>query len=415
MPFGLGLGLGLGAHLGRALPIRAIGTKFGPNGGGSGNGYYTTDASHMAATSRLRIDMPSYDVELRWVEYWNGRINFTGNGEVDNPNAISVKAAWESAAGVNSPLYDADGVTRTKSLASGARQRFYPASRIVIPGGSLPFVRQFVSVGTSGHLWPLNRICHNSSIGESENTFGTGLGSDQTDATGTFGSATYAYGFGPCGIYGVPADGVRRKVVALFQDSIGTVSGGDGAPSYGDANGYAGWIERKIGSQIATINAARSTSRLQYVAAGMANQLALIGPYVTSAIIQLGRNDVSNNRTAAQMQADFTTIATALQGYGVNVFASTITPRPATTSNSWLDGGATLTAAFETERNAYNTWLKTLPVGIKGCFDPCAYVEDSGRPGYWVANNPAYTTDGTHLSVGAMTAAGQCLDLDVLI
>ena len=128
MNFGrMGAGFGrLGSPGGAVIPQRVIGTKFGPNGGANGTGF-AGDASHAAATSRTRIDMPAYDVELKWIEYWNGRINFAGNGEVTGPNSINVKAAWESAAGVNSPLYAADLTNRTCALSGGARQRFYPA------------------------------------------------------------------------------------------------------------------------------------------------------------------------------------------------------------------------------------------------------------------------------------------------
>lgn len=390
-------------------PTRIIGTKAGPLGGGSGTGVQG-DASHLSATSRFRIDMPAYDTVLLGVEYWNGRISFNSGGEIAGANTVNNKAAWEIASVSNTPLYEPGG-GRTGVMAGGARQIMRPASRLVLPQGTSNFVRQHVSLGATG-TWPVGRIAHNSTLGESENTFGTGAGTDQVDATGTFGSATSVYAWGPSAIYGVPADGLRRKAVALFQDSIGTVSGGDGATGYGDANGYAGWIERKIGSQIATTNAARASSRLQWVAAGFANQLAMIGPYVSSAIIQLGRNDVSNSRSLQNMKDDFATIATALQGYGVAVYASTITPKPATTANSWVDGGATLTTAEETVRNAYNTWLKTLPAGIRACFDICAYVEDGARPGYW---NASYTTDGTHLTVTAMQAAASAIDLNVLI
>lgn len=104
-------------------------------------------------------------------------------------------------------------------------------------------------------------------------------------------------------------------------------------------------------------------------------------------------------------------VAAAYQAYGVAVYASTITPKPSTTADSWVDGGATLNSTEETTRNAYNTWLKTKPSSIKACFDVCAYVEDLARPGYWLSS---YTTDGTHLSVAAMTAAGNCLDLNAL-
>lgn len=389
-----------------------IGTKFGPNGGGSGTGV-AGDATHASATSRSRIDMPNYDQILKWVEYWNGRINFAGNGEVVGPNNINVKAAVEIA-GVTTPLYAADRVTRTMALAGGARQKFYATGQIILPAGSLPFARQYVSV-IANDTWPVNRICHNTTLGESENTFGTGAGSDQCDAVGTFGSATSAYGFTPCSVVGIPADRIRRKRIGLLQDSLGTVAGVDASPGYGDANGYAGHWERAIGSQIATINAARATGRLQWVAAGFDNQLAMMGPYISSVIIELGRNDISNGRTLLQMQTDYATVATAFRNMGVAVFAQTITPKPLTTADGGLDGGSSISAPQEVIRQGYNTWLKTLPVGTTYCFDIAAAVEDPARPGYFKPNNPAYSSDLTHLLQSGMDAAVAACDISRLI
>lgn len=402
---------------GSGIPIGIIGTKFGPNGGGEGDGL-SGDASHTAETDRFRIDMPNYDVELTYIEYWNGYIKFNGAAEANGPNAILVKAAWESAAGVLTSFYDADGSTRVVTLQPGERRRLYPASKLIIPASTLPYIRNRVSVGSAGQQWPANRIAHGSlnSMGESNNQFGTGAGTDQVDATGEFGTTTNKfYAFGPCGIYGVPVDRVRRKRIALFGDSMCTVSGVDGTPNYGDTNGYAGYLERAINSNYATITAARASSRLQWVVAGMANQLALIGPYVSSAIIQLGPNDIFTGRTLLQVQTDLTTLVTALQAYGIVCYGVTVTPRPLTTSNSWVDGGATLNASAEAIRQSYNTWLKTLPIGLRGVYDVAAAVEDAGRPGYWNAANPAWTPDGTHLAQPAMTAAVSVIDLNILV
>lgn len=394
-------------------PVRIIGTKFGPNGGGEADGLLG-DASHTAGTSRFRIDMPAYDVELQWVEYWNGYISMTQAAEQQGPNAINVKSAWEAADGTNTPLYG-NGLRRQISLNPGERARFRPQQKLIVPGGTLPFARQFVSVGTAGQQWPCNRIAHNSNLGESDNVFGTGAGTDQTDATGTFGSATFTYAFGPCGIYGIPADRQRRKAVALFQDSIGTNSGDDAVGNRGDANGYMGWLERALTNQYAFINAARATSRMQWVAAGFDNQISMIAPYVTSAIIQLGVNDWSTGRTLAQMQADLATMVTALQAYGVAVFVCTTSPKVTATTNAYVDGGSAINSGPSGIGNSYNTWVRTLPLGIRGCIDVANILEDPGRPGYFLPYSPALTTDGTHYSTTAMNLAAPALDLNALV
>lgn len=391
--------------------LRAIGTKHGPLGSASGTGIQG-DASHLSATSRFRIDMPAYDVYLKFIEYPNFRISLNSAGEIPGANPIMVKAGWEpdGAGAVTAIPFQG---ARTAGILSGGRLRCDEQS-ILVPGGSKPWARQFVSVRVAGWTWPVGRIAHNTALGESENTFGTGAGTDQVDAIGTFGNQTNVYAYGPCGIYGIPANGLRQKAVALFGDSLATFSGGDGSPDYGDANGYAGYLERAINDDIATITATRASSRLQWVAAGFAGQLACIAPYVTSAVIQLGRNDVSASRTLVNMQTDFTTIATALQAYGVNVFATTITPKPSTTADSGLDGGSSINAGEEAVRVPYNAWLMTLPVGIKGCFDVATAVGDPARVGYFRPNNPAISTDLTHLTATGIALAQAVVNTSTL-
>lgn len=393
----------------------AVGTKTGPNGGGEGDGL-VGDLTHLGGTSRLRIDMPSYDVEIPGlndalvpggVEFWNGYVKYNGAAEADGPNAINVKSSWEPAgAAATIPLFA--NSNRTNALAAGARLRYSPKDKIIIPGGSLPFARQFVSVDVAGQQWPVNRIAHGTALGESDNVFGTGAGTDQCDAVGTFGNTTAAYAFGPSAIYGIPADRRRRPIVGMMQDSMGSVSGEDAGPGYGDANGFAGWLERSIGTRYAFLNSARASGRLQWVAAGFTSQLAMMAPYITHLIIQLGANDYSTGRTAVQMLADLRTITDAFAAYGVKVWACTATPKVgANTVNAYLDGGtAPASVGQNAEREAYNTALRTSysTYGISRLIDIASKVEDPARAGCFLPSNPALTTDGTHL-----TATGRAL------
>lgn len=397
----------------------AIGTKTGPNGGGEGDGLLG-DLTHLSGTSRLRIDMPSYDVEIPGindalvpggVEYWNGYIKYNGAAEANGPNAINVKAAWEPAgAAAAIPLYAAGN--RTNALAAGARLRYSPLDKIIIPSGSLPFARQFVSVDVAAQQWPSSRIAHISALGESENTFGTGAGTDQSDAVGAFGSGTASYAFGPCGIYGVPADRRRRPIIGLMQDSMGTVSGEDASPGYGDANGFAGWLERSLGTSYAVINAARASARLQWTAAGFSNQLALMAPYITHLVIQLSANDWSTARTSTQMLADLRTIIDAFTAYGVKVWVCTSTPKVTATANAYVDGGTTA-ASGNAERETYNTELRAnyRTYGAERLIDIASKVEDPARAGRFLPSTPALTTDGTHLSATGRALVQTAIDV----
>jgi len=401
-------------RLGIAPYLSAGGTKYGPNGGGDGDGLMG-DTSHRGGTSRLRIDMPAYDFTVHFVEYWNGYIPFNTSGELPGPNPVAVKAGWEpEGAGSVTPL-PFQGA-RTAWMLSGGRLRT-DKQTIVVPGGSKPYIRQYVSTLQSPWQWPVNRIAHGSvnSLGESENTFGTGAGTDQVDVTGTFGGNAAAYAFGPCAIVGVPTDGIRRRSCLLLDNSLGSVAGVDGATNYGDTNGYAGRGERALAAAgIATVNASRASSRLQWQAAGFATTLALTAPYVTSVLIGISENDWSNSRSLAQMQADLATLVTAFQAYGVQVHVMTSSPKVTATTNAYLDGGSAINSGLSAVANSYNAWLRTRPLGIAAVHDVAAALEDPARPGYFLPSNPALTTDGTHYTATGMALAVAAINTNLI-
>lgn len=94
----------------------------------------------------------------------------------------------------------------------------------------------------------------------------------------------------------------------------------------------------------------------------------------------LGQNDLVDGVTLAKMQANFNTILPILRDkLSTEVFVATITPADAKTS------------AVNTVRKAYNTWLKTLPGGVKDVFDFSAAVSDDDT-----TIRPADNADGLH-------------------
>jgi hypothetical protein len=401
-------------RLGIAPHLSAGGTKYGPNGGGEGDGLLG-DTARRSATSRLRIDMPAYDFTVHFVEYWNGYIPFNTSGELPGPNPIAVKSGWEpEGSGSVTPL-PFQGA-RTAWILSGGRLRT-DAQSIIVPGGSKPYIRQLVSTIQSPWQWPASRIAHGSvnSLGESENTFGTGAGTDQVDVTGTFGDNVAAYAFGPCAILGVPSDGRRRPVCLLLDNSLGSVAGTDGAPNYGDTNGYAGRGERALAAAgISSINASRASSRLQWQAAGFATTLALTAPYVTSVLIGISENDWSNSRTLVNMQTDLAALVTGFQAFGVQVHVMTSSPKVIATADAYLDGGSAINAGLSAVANSYNAWLRTRPLGIAAVHDVAAALEDPARPGFFKPNNPALTTDGTHYTATGMALAVAAINTNLI-
>jgi hypothetical protein len=391
-------------------PQSLLGTQFGPNGGGEGDGL-SGDGTHLAASSRWRHDMPSYDMRLHAVAYWNGRMNHAGAGEVAGPNAINVKAAWEpEGAAATVPLYV--GADRLLVYASDDVKWHRPRAEVIVPGGSLPFSRQFVSVDVALQQWPVNRIARGLDLNESDNQFGTSAGTDQVDAVGVFGTPVNTWSFGPSAIIGTPADGMRRSSILLIQDSIGSFSGEDASPGYGDFRGAAGYIERYLGNLFAVSNAARASSRLEWVAQGFAKVYALTAPYITHLVLETSTNDWSTGRTLPQIQADIATILAPYQAQGVKCILCTSTPKVTATADAYLDGGTTA-AANNSVREALNVWIRAKPLGIHGVIDGVQYIEDPARPGRFLPSNPALTNDGTHLTATGRALAQQGVNLNL--
>jgi lysophospholipase L1-like esterase len=100
----------------------------------------------------------------------------------------------------------------------------------------------------------------------------------------------------------------------------------------------------------------------------------------THLIITLGSNDLSDNRTAAQLQGDVTTIATAARQAGAKVVLATVIPR------------TPFNASQNTERNTYNAWVRTGP--FDGVLDFDAATLTAGSPNTLLAAHDG--GDGIH-------------------
>ncbi|MFE5290225.1 SGNH/GDSL hydrolase family protein [Nocardia sp. NPDC056611] len=80
------------------------------------------------------------------------------------------------------------------------------------------------------------------------------------------------------------------------------------------------------------------------------------------AIVGLGSNDINNNRTLAQIQADILSVianAQTIIGAGKPIYVANVMPR------NWQG----VSASLETIRGNVNNWLGTLPGGIAGVID----------------------------------------------
>jgi lysophospholipase L1-like esterase len=101
----------------------------------------------------------------------------------------------------------------------------------------------------------------------------------------------------------------------------------------------------------------------------------------------LGQNDLVDGVTLATMQANFNTMLPIIKDkLSAQVYVATITPADAKA------------APVNAVRQAYNTWLKTLPGGVKDAFDFSAAISDNDTTIRTVDNS-----DGLHFVTGGHT------------
>lgn len=101
---------------------------------------------------------------------------------------------------------------------------------------------------------------------------------------------------------------------------------------------------------------------------------------VDAVVMCLGQNDLAAaGMDLATLKTRYADVRAAHERYNAPVYIGGITP-------------STKTAAVESVRRDFNTWLKTLPHGERGFFDFAAAVGDSTDEDL----APAYTADGLH-------------------
>lgn len=121
-------------------------------------------------------------------------------------------------------------------------------------------------------------------------------------------------------------------------------------------------------------------------------------PSGANAFIECGVNDLGS-RTAAQMEADLTTIVTRLRSLGINkVYACTLAPQ---------------TFYSDTQRPIYNSFLLANSLALNGVVDLDVTLRD---PTNITVLNPAYDTgDGVHWDAAGHLAALSAIEAVVLV
>lgn len=102
----------------------------------------------------------------------------------------------------------------------------------------------------------------------------------------------------------------------------------------------------------------------------------------SSAIIDLGVNDLSAGQTLVQMQTNAIAMANQLLGLGYKgVFLATVLPSPTSTdgfATIGTPGNGQTVPTYNAIAQAYNTWVRSVPAPFAGMIDQAAAIEVGG-------------------------------------
>jgi lysophospholipase L1-like esterase len=127
---------------------------------------------------------------------------------------------------------------------------------------------------------------------------------------------------------------------------------------------------------------------------------ALNIPGVRTVIIAAGINDLRNGVSAATLESAVAALVASGHAAGVRVLVATITP---------CAGDSQCTSSFETQRQAYNTWVRAGSSGAD------AVVDFDSAVGNGAALNPIYSTNSPlHPNSAGMLAMANAIDVSKL-
>ncbi len=291
-----------------------------------------------------------------------------------------------------------------------ASEVFYVDTYVGVPGPSWYIPANMVLVGGAGPACMSNGDAQNADFTLFNNTFGTQTG------------GVPAPGYGPVAVLGFNQG--PQATVAMITDSIGQGTGDLGASPNG------GWPCRFLYNQITladtpTTYGARvpnfpfvQISRAGITAVTIVGRLnsyraIRVAELARNVIWQAGTNDMVAGTSLATMQANTLLAANWFVQRGIKFFACTLLPRVTTTDNLRTTANQTPTA-YEANRQAYNTWIRTTFVaavnsaqGLAAILDPAAAVEVNAsnvltpNGGRWLLPPTTSDASGSATSNGA--------------
>jgi hypothetical protein len=322
------------------------------------NCYGTADGAVQTAigTSRapFTIAVACTDLRLMYGNWGNNGASTSPNFyDVDGPGAITIKASVEIAGTIYRATFNG---SITATIDPGGMIGTDPLP-VDITAGTIIYVRTYITHGGAG--WRFTRGSYQSA--------GSGGWVTTTDLTAP-GSAAIAdsvnYLFAPMAITGTPAPGTSAKSTLVVGDSI--------AAGLGDSASMAGWnvsnsglsgggyISRGLHGLAGFVNVAVSGDRAYVFAANTGHfRRLMLGSSFSNMICEYGRNDLSDGRTLAQIQASQLAIWRMGVARGMRVFQTTITPRT-TSTDGWctVQNQTADTTAIEAVRTGLNDWLR---------------------------------------------------------
>jgi hypothetical protein len=322
------------------------------------------------------------------------------------PNWYGFEQAPGGAATITSSVHYPVG-TKTQITFNGTASGTIPDGGdivsdrvpVAIPKGAAFMVRTYYQ-NAAGILFKSKTNQTSNALGEGFN-YGTSGIPDQT-MTDNFSYVFWGNVYGPSAIIGLTS----KPSVLVLGDSRGAGSGDTTAPVAGTTE--YGMISPSLFPGVAFINASMSGERASTFITTHSRRAAL-GVYCSHIINELGINDLTVPRTAAQLLADHQTIA----GYfpGKRYYMTTLPPK-STSTDSWATVvNQTPDATSNAQRISFNNTLRSsLPSWAKGYLELADVMESSRDSGVWKAGY-CYAADGFGIhpnSTGynAVTASG---------
>jgi len=145
-----------------------------------------------------------------------------------------------------------------------------------------------------------------------------------------------------------------------------------------------------------------------------------ITSYHTHIHSQYGINDLSQGRTAAQLESDLLELYAKFPSKGVT--QSTLTVQTSSTNGTWIDQVHQQQVTSSQPRLAVNTWIRTKPAPLIAFFDVALVTQMPTDQLRWkwsgaVGAEVQWTVEGTHLNEIANVAVADsgCIDTSVYV